>query len=201
MDLAEALAKLATTESELATVREKLTEANGEAKHHRLSAQAYRTQTEELRTALSGKDDEIKTVRANAETDAEKLRIDLTGRATAAEKAATAAAEKAAERSRAAELRMAAKDAGLVDMDGLKLLDHTALKLNADGDIENAPEVLAAMKTAKPYLFGTAFATGTTSSTSAPPPPNTGTPKRAVDMTPDERAAGARALGINVIRN
>lgn len=185
--------------AELATVREKLTEANADAKHHRLSAQAYRTQVEEakaeaerLKTSAAT---ELDAAMKKAADDADRLRLDLTGRATAAETAATEARTKAQERARAADLRIAANEAGLRDIDALKLLDASLLKLSEDGDVTNAAEAMAAFKAAKPYLFGQA----STSSTATPPPAAPSAAKNALDMAPDERRAGARALGITAL--
>lgn len=185
--------------AELATVRDKLTEANGEAKHHRLSAQAYRTQVEELR----GERDRLKETSATeldaamkkAADDADRLRLDLTGRAVAAETAAANVRTRAQERARAADLRIAANEAGLRDIDALKLLDSGTLKLSEDGDVTNAAEAMEAFKAAKPYLFGQAA----TSSTATPPPVAPSVAKRATDMTPVERVAAARAAGISAI--
>jgi hypothetical protein len=197
MELQEALDALASAKAELATTKEALKAANDESKGHRLNGNNFRKQVDELKEQLDAKDVEHTKAMKKATDDAEKLRLDLTGRATAAETAAQEARTKAQERARAADLRVAASEAGLRDIDALKLLDPASLKLNDDGDVTNAGEALAAMKAAKPYLFGSA-------STSSPhlPPSNDPAPvKRAMDMTPAERLAGAKALGITALKN
>lgn len=126
---------------------------------------------------------------AEAHTAAEQAKKDAEDRVTAAEKAA-------GERILRAELKAAAKDAGMIDLDGLKLADLSKVKLNDKGDIEGAEELFAQLKESKPYLFGT---TGSTSSTEKPPKkPDHGKPKNVNEMTDAERAAEAKKLGITV---
>ena len=89
-----------------------------------------------------------------------------------------------------AELKAAAVKAGMIDLDGLKLADLSAVKLNDDGEVEGADDLLAALKEAKPYLF-TAPANPQGGNTNpANPPKKTGNePKLAKDMTDAERKA------------
>jgi len=119
----------------------------------------------------------------------EAKRLEAEGKATAAEAAAQvkidAAAQASNERILRSELKTAAIKAGMVDLDGLKLADLSTVKLNDAGEIEGADALMAAMKTAKPYLFG---ATGTTSHTGAPPPPK---PPEAVNVKDMDAAAYA----------
>ena len=67
-----------------------------------------------------------------------------------------------------AELKTLAVRAGMVDLDGLNLLDTANYKLDAKGDIENADRIMTDLRRAKPWLFPTA-----NSSTTAPTPPST----------------------------
>ncbi len=64
-----------------------------------------------------------------------------------------------------AELKAEAIRAGMVDLDGLKLLDTSDVKLNDNGEVEGGTALLAGLKRAKPWLFG-----GMSSSAAANPP-------------------------------
>jgi hypothetical protein len=64
-----------------------------------------------------------------------------------------------------AELKAEAVKAGMIDLDGLKLIDVGEVKLNEAGELADAGAVLARMKRAKPWLFG-----GASSSAAANPP-------------------------------
>ena len=90
-----------------------------------------------------------------------------------------------------ANLRVAAKEAGAVDAsDMLALIPSDKMKINDDGDIENAVELLADLKKTKPYLFGAA----STSSTAKPPTNEPAAAKKATDMTDDEYRAARAAI-------
>jgi len=71
----------------------------------------------------------------------------------AAEQAA-ALQESASARVMQAELRAAARQAGMVDLDGLKLADVSALQIAEDGAVLGVEAVLDGLKAAKPWLFG-----------------------------------------------
>jgi len=107
-----------------------------------------------------------------------------------AEKAKTDAQTAADQRVIRAELKAAALKAGMVDLDGLKLLDLSTVKLNAQGEVEGAEALMDAAKKAKPYLFGAA----NTSTGGKAPPSNPPAAKKAQDMTPEEYAAAKAAL-------
>lgn len=122
----------------------------------------------------------------------------------AEERAANAAARLADAETRArtnderllmAELRVAAARAGMVDLDGLKLADLTAVKINDAGEVEGAAELVDALKRAKPYLFR-AHAAISTSSTKAPPPKEKPQAKTASEMNVAEWAAKKKELGL-----
>ncbi len=91
-----------------------------------------------------------------------------------------------------AELRGAALSAGMLDLDGLKLADLSAVTLNEAGEVEGADALLATLKTAKPYLFRTV----STSSMQAPPPKEKPQQKSASEMSGAEWAAKKRELGL-----
>src|SRR5271156_4713042 len=77
-----------------------------------------------------------------------------------------------------AELKAVAVRAGMIDLDGLKLLDFENLKLDNDGNVKGAAEVMRELRRAKPWLFGGA----STSSSSSPPPVQPSRPKLATEM-------------------
>ena len=90
-----------------------------------------------------------------------------------------------------AELKAVAVKAGMVDLDGLKLADLSKVKLNDQGEVEGAEELMTALKKAKPYLFGEP----STSSTHRAPNPGDNKPKKVSEMTDAERKAEAKARG------
>ncbi len=89
------------------------------------------------------------------------------------------------------ELKSHAVRAGMVDLDGLKLLDASKVKLTPAGEVEGADRLMTDLRRAKPWLFHAA-----NSSTPATPPPSTPpAAKRATTMTHDEwQAARAELL-------
>ncbi len=87
-----------------------------------------------------------------------------------------------------AELKAHAVRAGMVDLDGLKLLDASRLALNERDEVEGAAELMAEMRRAKPWLFGGA----SSSSVASPPPAQAPRAKLATEMTEAEWVA-ARA--------
>ena len=90
-----------------------------------------------------------------------------------------------------AELKAVAVKAGMVDLDGLKLADLSKVKLNDQGEVEGAEELMTALKKTKPYLFGEP----STSSTHRAPNPGDNKPKKVSEMTDAERKAEAKARG------
>jgi hypothetical protein len=143
-------------------------ELRGEAKGWRLKAQELETQAKAAAEAA-----------AKATTEAE-------GKVTAATKAAD-------ERIIRAELKAAAIAAGMVDLDGLKLADLSAVKLDESGNVTGANELMETLKTTKPYLFK-APVTSNTNPEGAAPKPGDQKPKAAKEMTAAEYEAAKRAL-------
>ena len=85
-----------------------------------------------------------------------------------------------------AELKAEAVRAGMVDLDGLKLIDTGELRLDAEGSLVGGAELMRQTRRAKPWLFAAA----STSSTSTPPPKEPPRPKLATEMSEAEwRAA------------
>ena len=94
----------------------------------------------------------------------------------------------AKERVMHAELKTEAVRAGIVDLDGLKLLDATQAEFTSEGQLANAAELVAQLKHNKPWLFSTT----SSSSTANPPPAQSPRHKMAIDMT-DQEYKEARA--------
>lgn len=90
-----------------------------------------------------------------------------------------------------AELKAEAIRAGIVDPDGLKLLDTSNAKLNKDGEVEGASILIAELKRAKPWLFG---GLSSSSSSSLAPPAIPPRQKLATDMTEEEWRTARAAL-------
>lgn len=91
-----------------------------------------------------------------------------------------------------AEAKAEALQAGLVDADALKLADLSNLAIEKDGTVKGIGEMLAALKKAKPYLFGSASTSGTATPPGKTPPEQ----KRATAMGAEEYAAAKKRLGI-----
>jgi hypothetical protein len=145
--------------------REYVTELREEAKAHRIAAQA-------AKDAVKAAEEAAAAAKVKAETGV---------------KAAQTAAN---ERVIRAELKAAAIKAGMVDLDGLKMLDLSTVTLDDKGEVIGADALLDAAKKAKPFLFGAAV----TGSTQTVPKPGEPTDKLAKDMTPAERAALRKKL-------
>jgi hypothetical protein len=96
---------------------------------------------------------------------------------------------KARENAMLADLKVAAIRAGMIDLDGIKLLDLSAVRAAEDGQVPEASSLMLELKRNKPWLFG---ARSTSSIQEAPPyqPPRQ---KQAMEMSDDEYHA-ARAL-------
>ena len=86
------------------------------------------------------------------------------------------------------ELKAEAVRAGMVDLDGLKLVDAGGLSIDETGEVQGAAALMQSVRRAKPWLFGQANA----SSAATPPPAQPPRARRATDMTAEEWLA-ARA--------
>jgi hypothetical protein len=91
-----------------------------------------------------------------------------------------------------AEMKAEALKAGIVDLDFLKLMDTSEIKIGADGEVVIPDKYFEKLKASKPHWFGAA---ASTSSTHKAPTEKNGEPKNARDMTPAERSSALRALG------
>ncbi len=90
-----------------------------------------------------------------------------------------------------AELKAEALRAGMVDLDGLKLLDMTDLHLTQTGEVADAPALLAKLKRAKPWLFGVAMSSSPAANPPRPEPPRA---RHANDLSHEEWLAARAAL-------
>jgi hypothetical protein len=91
----------------------------------------------------------------------------------------------------AAELKAEAVRAGMVDLDGLKLVDAGGLAVDEAGAVQGAAALMAQLRRSKPWLFGAA----NSSSAAAAPPANPPRAKLATEMSMTEwRAARGELL-------
>jgi hypothetical protein len=89
-----------------------------------------------------------------------------------------------------AELKAEAIRAGMVDLDGLKLVDASRVTLSALGEVEGVPELMTQLKKNKPWLFSAM----SLSSTAMPPPAQVPRQKMATEMTDAEYRAARDVL-------
>ncbi len=87
-------------------------------------------------------------------------------------------------------LKAEAVRAGMVDLDGLKLVDTASLTLGTDGEVEGAAALMAELRRGKPWLFGQASA----SSVAVPPPVRPPRARSATEMSYEEWQAGRAEL-------
>ena len=80
------------------------------------------------------------------------------------------------------ELKSEALRAGMIDLDGLKLIELTEVKMGANGEVEGAPALMTRLRKIKPWLFGTP----SLSSTAGAPPMQSVRAKLATEMTDAE---------------
>ncbi len=112
-------------------------------------------------------------------------------RAESAEAALVQSQSEANARLVRAELKAEAVKAGMVDLDGLKLLELADVRLTEDGEVAGAAELLARLKRAKPWLFGVA---ASSSSLVNPPRPEPARIRHANELSHDEWIAARAAL-------
>jgi hypothetical protein len=119
---------------------------------------------------------------------------ELRARAEALERRLAESEHEARSRLVRAELKVEAIRAGMIDLDGLKLLDLNDVQLNTHSELENASLLMAQFRRAKPWLFGGASSSSPANAPPAQPPRQ----KLATEMTDEEyRAARAAFLKLH----
>ena len=115
----------------------------------------------------------------------------LRARAGELERALREAEEGGRKRLLQSELKAEAVRAGMVDLDGLKLVDNSQVSLNEAGELEGGAVLMERLRQDKPWLFAQA----SSSSRAVAPPSSPPKRKLATEMTLDEwRAARAEML-------
>lgn len=90
-----------------------------------------------------------------------------------------------------AELKAEAVKAGMIDLDGLKLIDASEVQLNEAGELQDAGAVLTRLKRAKPWLFGGG---GSSSAAANPPRPEPPRARHANELSHEEWVLARAAL-------
>ena len=89
-----------------------------------------------------------------------------------------------------ANLRTEAVRAGMIDLDGLKLIDLSALRLDEDDTVVGGHALMAELRRNKPWLFG-ALSSSSASSVPASQPVRQ---KTALEMSDEEYAAARKTI-------
>lgn len=156
----------------------------GKAKTPEVFSREYVHELREENKSWRTKHQESETARKTAEDAAKAADTTSQGKIKEVQSAAD-------QRVIRAELKAAAIKAGMVDLDGLKLADLSKVKLNDEGEVEGADELMESMKKGKPYLFGDP----SSSSSHKAPKKDEQKAKKATEMT-DEEYAAAKAAAI-----
>jgi hypothetical protein len=90
-----------------------------------------------------------------------------------------------------AELKSEALRLGMIDLDGLKLLDLADVRLNQNGEVAEAASILGKLKRAKPWLFGSLSSSSVAANAPRPEPPRM---RHASELTHEEWVAARAAL-------
>lgn len=114
----------------------------------------------------------------------------LRSRAAELERQVQSLAEQARSNLVMAELKTEAVRAGMIDLDGLKLLDPSGLTVTDQGTVLGSAALMDRFRRDKPWLF-----TAASSATSAVPPPSQPPrAKQATEMTAEEYRAARAAI-------
>ncbi len=115
---------------------------------------------------------------------------DAEARAAALQRRLTEVETQSRERLIRAELKAEAVRAGMVDLDGLKLVDAGAVSVDETGEVQGAATLMLSLRRTKPWLFGGANA----ASAATPPPVQPPRARQAKDMTAEEWLAARAEL-------
>jgi hypothetical protein len=168
-------------QAQLAEKDARISALNAESAKHRLGKNDAATQLE----ATTGERDALRAQLEAARpatgrvTELERLLSEAATARTAAETEAATHREAVKKVTTTASLKVAAVQAGLVDLDALALVKTEGLELNDVGELKDPAKVMADLKAAKPYLFGASgtTTTGTSHTGTKPPPPANATKK------------------------
>jgi hypothetical protein len=116
---------------------------------------------------------------------------DWQARAESAEAALSRVQAEADARLVHAELKAEALRAGMVDLDGLKLLNTAEVRLTERGEVADAAALLAKLKRAKPWLFGQGMSSSAAANPPRPEPPRM---RHANELSHEEWVAARAAL-------
>jgi hypothetical protein len=89
-----------------------------------------------------------------------------------------------------AEMKAEALRAGMIDLEGIRLLDLAGVSLNEKGEVDDATGIMARFKKSKPWLFGALSSSNPMSAPVAQSPRQ----KHATEMTNAEYAIARAAL-------
>lgn len=151
----------------------------------RAENKGWRLKASEMEKTASSAREAAEKAAADLKATSEKAKADLDNQVKEVRSAADARVVRYA-------LHAAAKTAGMVDLDGLKLLDTSTVKVGEDGEVSIPEDFFTKAKESKPYLFGAAGSTTTNPAT--PPKPAQTAAKSAAEMTDEEYAAAKAAI-------
>jgi len=114
----------------------------------------------------------------------------LRARAADLERQVQALAQQTRDTQLMAELKAEALRAGMVDLDGLKLLDTAGLTVTDQGEVPGSAAVMERFRRDKPWLFSAP----SSATTASPPPAQPPRAKRATEMTAEEYRAARAAI-------
>jgi hypothetical protein len=112
-------------------------------------------------------------------------------RAEQAEAALAEARQTTTERLMRSELKAAAIQAGMIDLDGIKLIDMSDVEISDAGDIVDADAVFIKLKRTKPWLFGQGRSSSPAAHAPRPEQPRT---RHANELTHEEWVLARAAL-------